>query len=187
MAEAIATLAAPLLDSGYDASDDDIDEPPYSVRNEVEYFFRKGVPLGLAATLEWGAPPWAAMVFAGHTEEPARLQSALGYARVFYNCTVLMVLLGLGFGYMSSVIAGCVGAKRSDRIPIYLRRSLLFTGVLMLPSFTLQFSAGSILVHLGVPLDIAADVQVHWSLEGCHLAPSLLCHPVYNVILHMMV
>jgi Na+-driven multidrug efflux pump len=167
------TLGAPLLDSGCEVlsgisergheshMEEDSEELPYSVENEVKCFFRKGVPLGLAATLEWGAPPWAAMVFAGHTDDSRKLQSALGYARVFYNCTVLMVMVGLGYGYMTAVISGCVGANRSDRIPIYLRRSLLFTAALMLPSFVLQFFAGSILARLGVPPDICADVQLY--------------------------
>ena len=42
--------------------------------------------------LEWGLPPLAVMMLAGRTSEPAKLQSALGYARVYYNVTTLMVL-----------------------------------------------------------------------------------------------
>ena len=65
-----------------------MDEPPYSVRNELRYFFKKGLPLGLSATLEWGVPPLVAMVFAGHVDENSdQLQTALGFGRVFYNCT----------------------------------------------------------------------------------------------------
>jgi hypothetical protein len=66
-------------------------EPPYSVRNEVRFFFAKGVPLGLSSVLEWGVPPWVAMFLAGHVQESAALQSALGYGRVFYNCTQVRV------------------------------------------------------------------------------------------------
>ena len=46
-----------------DASDDadDDDEPPYSMVYEVLYFFRRGVPLGAAAILQWGVPPLFAM------------------------------------------------------------------------------------------------------------------------------
>ena len=53
-------------------------ESTYSVKNEISFFFSKGLPLGLSALFEWGLPPWLAMIFAGHTEESAKLQSALG-------------------------------------------------------------------------------------------------------------
>ena len=33
-------------------------EPPYSVCNEVKFFFNRGIPLALASLLEWGIPPW---------------------------------------------------------------------------------------------------------------------------------
>ena len=31
-------------------------ELPHSVRNEICFFFRRGLPLGLASILEWGIP-----------------------------------------------------------------------------------------------------------------------------------
>ena len=60
------------------------EEPPYSIRNEVSFFFKKGLPLGAAALLEWGFPPLMTMFFAGHVQNSADLQSALGYSRVFW-------------------------------------------------------------------------------------------------------
>ena len=33
-------------------------EPPYSIRNEISFFFKRGIPLGLSSLLEWGVPPW---------------------------------------------------------------------------------------------------------------------------------
>ena len=97
---------------------------PYSLSNEVIFFFREGIPVGLSSFLKWGAPPWFAMVMAGHTQQSESLQSALGYGRVFYNCTILMLIVG-GCNYFATVIPGCIGAGRKERIPCYLRRSLL--------------------------------------------------------------
>ena len=36
-------------------------EPPYSIRNEISFFFKRGIPLGLSSLLEWGVPPWYLM------------------------------------------------------------------------------------------------------------------------------
>ena len=33
-------------------------EPPYSVRNEISFFYKRGIPLALSCFLEWGIPPW---------------------------------------------------------------------------------------------------------------------------------
>ena len=97
---------------------------PYSCNHEVRYFFGKGIPLGVSSVLKWGVPPLANMAFAGHTENSADVQTALGYARVTYNIGVIMVMLG-AFKYFQTVIPGCIGAGRKDRIPTYLRRSML--------------------------------------------------------------
>ena len=78
-----ATLDRPLLNAGDDvfvleegnglspsttATDDRKGDEvlPYSCGNEFRFFFGKGVPMGLSAVMEWGAPPFIAMVFAGH-------------------------------------------------------------------------------------------------------------------------
>jgi len=116
------------------------DAPPYSFEHEVKYFFGKGIPLGLSAILKWGVPPLANMAFAGHTEGSADLQTALGYARVTYNIGCIMILLGF-VSYFNNVIPGCIGAGRKDRIPTYLRRSLLLCALCMLPFWTMQLFA----------------------------------------------
>ena len=36
----------------------DDEQPGYSARYEMRFFFSKGVPLGLSSILEWGVPPW---------------------------------------------------------------------------------------------------------------------------------
>jgi hypothetical protein len=124
------------------------------VRNEINFFFHTGVPLGLSALFVWGAPPWFAMIMAGQTANSAHLQSALGMGRVFYNCTSLMVSLGPMFGYISAVIPGCIGAKRKD-LPAPNA-----------PDDTLQLFAGPIMHALGVSLDIhiSHDVGVFCKL-----------------------
>jgi len=139
------------------------DVPPYSFRNEVRFFFGKGIPLCLSSFLEWGAPPWFAMIMAGHTQNSEGLQSALGYGRVFFNCTSLMILIG-GCNYFTTVIPGCIGAGRKDRIPHYLRRSLLLVTMMMSPFFVLQLFAGPILEKCGVPSDITVEVAVYCRL-----------------------
>ena len=116
------------------------EEPPYSVRNEVCYFFRVGAPLGLSAALEWGFPPMFAMIMAGQTEHSEDLQASLGYGRMFYNCTTLMVMFGFIFGYFGNVIPGAVGAGRSSRIPFYFVRSVTWTLLFMFPFLALQFA-----------------------------------------------
>jgi len=136
---------------------------PYSFRNEVRFFFEKGIPLGLSSFLEWGAPPWIAMIMAGHTPESRNLQSALGYGRVFFNCTSLMILIGAR-NYFITVLPGCIGAGRKERIPNYLRRSLLLVMSLMMPFFVLQFFAGQIFLKFGVPPEITVEVGVYCRL-----------------------
>lgn len=136
------------------------EENPYSWASEVRYFFMKGVPLCLSAILEWGLPPLFAMFFAGHTESSADLQAALGYGRVFYNCTLLMNLLG-ACSYFFSVIPGCIGAGRQDRIPQYLKRSLLLSLMFLTPLLILQFWAGSILHVVGVSSQISSEVVIY--------------------------
>ena len=137
-------LSVDALEGGLDVSevpekDIELDtEPPYSVKNELNFFLVKGLPLMLSAMLEWGVPPLVAMVMAGHTESSASLQSALGFGRVFYNCTTLLVVIGL-MSYFQNVIPGCVGANRKDRIPNYFRRSLCLMMVILAPFVILQF------------------------------------------------
>ena len=97
---------------------------PYSLRNEVRFFFGQGVPLCASAVLEWGAPPLITMFFAGATPQSAHLQSALGYGRVFFNVSLLMVSIGM-LQYLYAVVPGCIGAGRKDRIPHYFRRAVL--------------------------------------------------------------
>lgn len=140
-----------------------LDEPPYSPKNELQYFMSKGIPLGIAAFLEWGAPPWLTMFMAGHTEDSASLQAALGYGRVFYNCTVFMMLFGFS-NYIGSVVPGCIGAGRKDRIPAYFQRGMLLTSVFMLPFLAVQFFASPILEALSVPENIASQVGVYCRL-----------------------
>ena len=31
-------------------------EPPYSLRNEICFFYKRGIPLGLSSLLQWGIP-----------------------------------------------------------------------------------------------------------------------------------
>ena len=112
------------------------DEPPYSPRNELHYFLTKGVPPCLSAFLEWGFPPLFTMFMAGQTPDSRRLQSALLYGRTFYNVTLAMTGLGLT-GYLRSVIPGCIGAGRKDRIPHYFWRSLLLITLCCLPLYAL--------------------------------------------------
>ena len=139
------------------------DVPPYSFGHEVRYFFSKGVPLGLSAILKWGVPPLANMAFAGHTpaEGSADLQTALGYARVTYNVGSIMILLGF-VSYFGNVIPGCIGANRKDRIPTYLRRSLLLCALCMLPFWMMQLFAPYIVEGLlGASPNIATMVGTY--------------------------
>jgi hypothetical protein len=71
-----------------------------------------------------------------------------------------MALFGLT-AYLQNVIPGCVGAGRADRIPGYLRRSLLLTAGCMLPLLALQFAASPIMAAAGVPPPIAEQVGVY--------------------------
>jgi Na+-driven multidrug efflux pump len=103
------------------------------------------------------------MIMAGHTQDGDRLQSALGYGRAFFNCTSLMILIGAS-NYFTTVIPGCIGAGRKDRIPNYLWRSLLLVTMLMVPFIVLQLFAAQILFQFGVPSHIAAEVGVYCRL-----------------------
>eukprot|EP00457_Paulinella_chromatophora_P004936 gb/GEZN01004949.1/.p1 GENE.gb/GEZN01004949.1/~~gb/GEZN01004949.1/.p1 ORF type:complete len:584 (-),score=60.52 gb/GEZN01004949.1/:76-1827(-) len=138
----------------------EVDEPPYSLTNEFGYFFRRGVPIGMAAMLEWGVPPMVAMSMAGHTPDSPTLQASLGFGRVFFNITMLMPMLG-SCEYIASVIPGCVGAKRMDRIPMYLKRSVALTCFMLIPVTVLQFFSSYILMAVNVPADVATDVRIY--------------------------
>ena len=146
-------------------SEDDCDDSVdgYSMQNEVKYFFHKGIPLGVSAVLEWGVPPMFAQIMAGHTENSSELQSALGFGRVFYVVSTIMVVIGL-MNYAFTVIPGCVGAGRIDRVAGYLQRSLLLSAVTMLPILALQFVASPIMSTIGVQTDIAHQVGVYCRL-----------------------
>lgn len=124
-------------------------EPPYSVCNEIKFFFNRGIPLGLASLLEWGIPPWFTMIMAGRTRDSANLQTALGYGRVFFNITMLMMIGGL-CSYFTNVMPGCIGAERHDRIPMYFWRSISLVLLCTSPFYILQFFSAPILAHLGV-------------------------------------
>ena len=148
-------------------SDDTLDgseqELPYSLSNECRYFLSKGVPLGVSAAAEWGAPPLIGMMFAGHTPESATLQSAIGFGRLYFNVSILMIMLGL-CSYLQSVIPGAIGAGRKDRIPMYLARSLALSMLCLLPSFLLSLCSDVVLQAVGVPPSIAAEVGVYTRL-----------------------
>lgn len=140
------------------------EQPPFSLQNEVRFFFSKGLPLGLSSFLEWGLPPLFAMYFAGQTDESAELQQALGYGRVFFNITILMPTLGM-FAYYRNVVPGCLGAGREDRIPLYFRRSMLLETLILLPLYVLQFFSGPIMESaLGASPAIGAQVQTYTRL-----------------------
>ena len=147
--------------------DEDVEDEeeilPYSFHNDVSFFFRKGIPLGLSSTLEWGLPPWASMIFAGHTHNSELLQSAYGYGRVFYNCTVLMTMFGVT-SYFNSVIPAAVGANRKDRIPSYFYRSMLYCTIFIIPFFVLQFFSGDILHSFGVNREITNEIDIYTRL-----------------------
>ena len=135
-------------------------ELPFSSRNEVRYFFSKGIPLAMTAFMNSGVPPLFAMIIAGHTKHSAQLQASLGYGRVWYNCTCLMPMASQ-LAYMQNSIPGCIGAGRKDRIPRYLQRSLLMSVTVMIPFFALQFVATSLMKHSGVPAANAEDVGIY--------------------------
>ena len=142
---------------------DDAEALPYSLRNEMRFFFGQGVPLCLSAILEWGAPPLITMFFAGATPQSAHLQSALGYGRVFFNVSMLMVLLGMN-SYIWNVLPGCIGAARKDRIPHYFRRAVVLSTLGSLPCFALQFASEPIMLAVGVEPSVAADVGMYTRL-----------------------
>ena len=139
------------------------DEPPYSFAYELRYFFYKGVPLGLSSILEWGVPPLFAMVMAGHAHDSATLQASLGFARVFYNTTQIMVIVALS-NYFATVVPGCLGAGRKDRLPNYFYRSLLLSFVVLTPLCILNLFAGELTAALGVAPELAEGVGVYCRL-----------------------
>lgn len=157
---------------------DEEEVPPYSFQTDVTFFFRKGIPLGLSSTLEWGLPPWASLVFAGHTSQHSdQLQSAYGYGRVYYNCTILMTLFG-AFSYFQSVIPAAVGANRHDRIPTYFYRSMLYCNLFMVPFYVLQLFSGEIMhTCFGINPEISEEIGIYTKLmiiTSCLL--TLECH-----------
>jgi Na+-driven multidrug efflux pump len=163
--------------SGASSIEEKEEVPPYSFKYETYYFFSKGIPLMLSATLEWGVPPWAALAFAGHTHNSSQLQSALGYSRVFYNITTLMTLFS-AITYFSTVIPGAIGAGRKDRVRKYFQTSVVLVTLFWIPIAILQLFAGNIMFAVGVPKDISNLVGIYtkfmipvgWMLMmECHL------------------
>lgn len=147
---------------------------------EARFFFSKGVPLSLASIMQWGVPPTINLFIAGATEDSAKLQLAMGYGRLFSNCTFVMIMAGLG-QYIGSVIPGCIGAGRKDRIPNYFWRSMLMCAMILAPFMILQFFAGPLAQAIGVDQEIATEVGVYcrtralmfffivpyWHLDSC--------------------
>ena len=126
------------------------DHPPYSFANELRFFLLEGVPLFVFYILKQGVPPFFTMVVAGHTPDSAKLQASLGFGRTFYNAVTMMPMKALTSYYGNSV-PGAIGAQRDDRLPMYLRRSVLLVAIFIMPSMVLQMFADSILLTLGVP------------------------------------
>eukprot|EP00494_Astrolonche_serrata_P024337 UN24595 len=100
------------------------------------------------------------MFLAGHTENSADLQSAIGYGRVFYNITTLMTMFGC-LNYIDTVIPGALGAERKDRVANYFRRSVILCTGVLIPIWILQFFAHPIMENLGVKPHIARDVGLY--------------------------
>ena len=137
------------------------EEPPYSVANELRYFVTVGMPLCVTMILKLGVPPFFAMIIAGHTSDSsATLQASLGFARTLYNISALMPLMAM-CSYFASVLPGCIGANRSDRIPRYFWRSVLLTSVFILPAVAVLLCAEPIMVAVGVPRINAQGVGVY--------------------------
>ena len=126
------------------------DHPPYSFANELRLFLLEGVPLFVFYILKQGVPPFFTMVVAGHTPDSATLQASLGFGRTFYNAVTWMPLKALT-SYYENVVPVAIGARRDDRLPMYLRRSVLLVAIFIMPSMVLQMFADSILLTLGVP------------------------------------
>jgi Na+-driven multidrug efflux pump len=79
---------------------------------------------------------------------------------LFFNCVTLMPMVALA-QYFRSAVPGAIGAGRQDRLPTYLRRSLILSSALMAPSLILQVFAQPILEAVGVPEENAIDVGVY--------------------------
>eukprot|EP01013_Petalomonas_cantuscygni_P045092 TRINITY_DN9723_c0_g2_i1.p1 TRINITY_DN9723_c0_g2~~TRINITY_DN9723_c0_g2_i1.p1 ORF type:complete len:723 (-),score=85.16 TRINITY_DN9723_c0_g2_i1:388-2556(-) len=151
-----------------DVSDiDDEGAAPFSPATELKYFLTQGVPLGVAAVLEWGLPPLVTIMFAGHTNDSAALQATLGYARVYYNIVGIMPVCALA-QYFGNVLPGCIGARREDRIPAYFRRALVMSFLCLIPSFLLLLVAGPVMRAVRVPPSIADDAGIYcyWATLG---------------------
>jgi len=103
------------------------------------------------------------MIFAGHVEEDSdELQTALGFGRVFYNCTMLMIMFGL-LSYHYSGVPALVGANRRDRLPVYFFRSLIISTICMIPMYLLQFFSGDIMHEFGIERHIADQITTYTS------------------------
>ena len=136
------------------------EEPPYSLTNELRYFFTVGMPLCASQILKLGVPPFCTMIIAGHTSDSASLQASLGFARTLYNTVVMMPLMAL-CSYFATVLPGCLGAGRLDRIPRYFWRSILMTSVFILPAVTVLIYAEPVMLAVGVPRVNAVAVGVY--------------------------
>ena len=99
--------------------------------------------------------------FAGHTHNSELLQSAYGYGRVFYNCTVLMTMFGVT-SYFNSVIPTAVGANRKDEsLHIFI---VVCIAQYLSSFFVLQFFSGDILHSFGVNREITNEIDIYTRL-----------------------
>ena len=138
-------------------------EPPFtSLAAEVRQFLRTALPLSVASAFKYAAPPTFTMAIAGHIDvaSSALLQEALGYAIMYYKIAASMPLLSCE-AYFRSVVPGCIGAGRVDRLPRYLHRSLLTTACMLIPTFVLLQYSEPIIARVGLPANSAREVGVY--------------------------
>ena len=74
-----------------------------------------------------------------------------------------MVIVALS-NYFATVVPGCLGAGRKDRLPNYFYRSLLLSFVVLTPLCILNLFAGELTAALGVAPELAEGVGVYCRL-----------------------
>jgi len=141
---------------------DEDEAKPFSVCEELNYFFRQGIPLGIQAIFAFGIPPLFAIFIAGQTSNSAQLQSAMGYGRTFYNIVGKMPITG-ALQYFGATIPAAIGANRKDRIASYFRRSMILVILVSIPGFILMACAEPIMLSLGIADDVAKGVGTYCS------------------------
>ena len=82
--------------------------------NRHRHFLTKGVPLAASSFFDFGLPSFFMIAVAGHVPDSATVQAALGFGRVFFNATFLMLFVSCQ-AYFANAVPGCIGAKRMDR------------------------------------------------------------------------